>query len=103
VSTVDSAVRTPRPRFRGAAGYRTLPQPSRRPQPDMAAAPVSAQAAGVAMPGGRRSCSPHLEVAVTCGSSGLERRVRPRAARVAMSTVATARAHHVSALAPGSR
>jgi hypothetical protein len=44
------------------------------------------------MPGGRRSCSPHLEVAVTCGSSGPKHRVRPRAARVAMSTVATARA-----------
>jgi hypothetical protein len=30
VSTVDSAVRPPRPRFRGAAGHRTLPQPSRQ-------------------------------------------------------------------------
>ena len=44
------------------------------------------------MPGGHRSCSPHLEVAVACGSSSLEHRARLRTARIAMSTVATARA-----------
>jgi hypothetical protein len=81
-----------RPRLRQRRGRRTLPRASRRPLLDMAAASVSAQAAGVALPGGRRSCSPHLEVAVTCGSSVLEHCVRPRAAGVAMSTVATARA-----------
>jgi hypothetical protein len=102
VSTVDSAVRTP---GRGSAA---LPDTGHcRSRPHAAAGhgrrSCSAQAAGVAMPGGRRSCSPGLEVVATCGSRGLEHRVRPRAAPVAMSTVATARVHHVSAPAAGIR
>jgi hypothetical protein len=103
MSTVDSAVRysaaVPRPR--------TLPQPSGRPQPDMAAAP-DRTGGWVALPAGGRPCLPHfLEVAVTCGSSGLEHRVRPRTARVATSTVAAARAttcprwHLASGCRPG--
>ena len=44
------------------------------------------------MPSGRRPCAPCVDVSVACGSSGLEHRVRPRTARLAMSTVATERA-----------
>jgi hypothetical protein len=49
-------------------------------------ASVSARAAGLAMRGRNTGpYSPHLEAAMACGSSGPGHRVRPRAARVAMS------------------
>jgi hypothetical protein len=91
VSTVDGAVRTP---GRGSA---MLPDTGHcRSRPDSRSRtwpPLLFRTGGwVSLLGGRRSCPSHLKVAMTCGSSGLEHRVRPHAAQFAMSTVATARA-----------
>jgi hypothetical protein len=59
-------------------------------QPDMAAAPVPHRRPGSPCRADTGHAHPTWKVVVTCGSSGLEHRVRPRTAPIAMSTVATA-------------